>query len=159
VGRQLSLQARTSCLASLFLITNIGEEIGWRGYALPHLLRRFNSLVSSLIIGVCWAAFHWFALAQNPTQRWGYVAVGSVSLIAMSIVMTWVFNRTGSVMLTVLLHATYDVVAIGVIPLAGTGLPLLAFALTTAVVSLAAVLLIVVTGPELGRLSDVGAQK
>ena len=67
--------------------------------------------------------------------------------------MTWVFNRTGSVILMVLLHATYDVVAIGVIPLTGTGLPLLTFALTTAVVSLAAVLLIVAAGPELGRQS------
>jgi len=134
-GGVYPLQLELRALLPLLLITNLGEEIGWRGYALPRLLRRFNSLASSLIIGVCWAAFHWVALAQNPTRPWGYVAIGSVFSIAMSIAMTWVFNRTGSVVLMVLFHATYDVVAIGVIPLAGTGLPLLTFALTTAVLS------------------------
>ena len=148
------LKLELLALVPLFLITNLGEEIGWRGYALPRLLRRFSSLASGVIIGVCWAAFHWVALAQNPTRPWGYVAVGSVFMIAMSIAMTWVFNRTGSVVLMVLLHAAYDVVAIAVMPLAGTGVPLLAFALTTAVMSLAAVLLVVVTGPELGRPSS-----
>lgn len=158
-GGTYPLQLKLLALLPLFLINNLGEEIGWRGYALPRLLHRFSSLTSSLIIGVCWAAFHWVALAQNPTRPGGYLAVGSVFLIAMSIVMTWVFNRTGSVVLMVLFHAAYDVVAIGVIPLAGTGQPLLAFALTAAVMSLAAVLLIVIAGPELGRLSsdDVGA--
>ena len=155
-GGSFPFQPELLALLPVFLIINLGEEIGWRGYALPQLLRRFNSLVSSLIIGVCWAAFHWVALAQNPTHPWGYVAIGSVSLIAMSIVMTWVFNRTGSVVLMVLLHATYDVAALGVIPLAGTGLPLVALALTTAVISLAAALLIVATGPELGRPSSNG---
>jgi membrane protease YdiL (CAAX protease family) len=36
----------------------IGEEIGWRGFALPRLLRRFNGLAASLILGSIWACWH-----------------------------------------------------------------------------------------------------
>ena len=138
-------------LLALFLITNLGEEIGWRGYALPRLQKHVNSVVSSVLLGVAWAAFHWVALAQNPTQPWGYVAVGSVTLVAMSVVMTWVFNHTGSVVLMVLVHAMYDVVAIGVVPLVATTVPLLAFGLSGAVLCMMALTLALVAGPDLGR--------
>ena len=65
--------------------------------------------------------------------------------------MTWLFNHTGSVVLMVLLHATYDVVSIGVVPLVETTIPLLAFALSAVVLCLIAVLLVIITGPQLGR--------
>ena len=87
--RNVSNTSRAVSFPPLFLVTNLGEEIGWRGYALPRLQRHFNSLASSVLLGLGWAAFHWVALAQNPSQPWGYAAVGSGSLIAMSIVMTW----------------------------------------------------------------------
>ena len=103
------------------------------------------------MLGVAWAAFHWVALAQNPSQPWGYVPVGSVTLVAMSVVMTWVFNHTGSVVLMVLLHAMYDVVAIGVVPLVATTVPLLAFGLSGAVLCMMALTLALVAGPDLGR--------
>jgi hypothetical protein len=81
-----------------------------------------------------------------------------VSLIAMSIVMTWLFNHTGgSVLLMVLLHASYDVVAIGVVPLAETTVPLLAFALGAALLCLVAVILLLVHGPQLGRPAAVAS--
>jgi membrane protease YdiL (CAAX protease family) len=137
-------------LLPLLIVTNLGEEIGWRGYALPRLQRHFNSLAASGILGVSWAAFHWVALGQNPNRPWGYVAVGSVSIIAMSVVMTWLFNRTGgSVVLMVVLHAMYDVVSVAVVPLAETGLPLLAFALSGTVLCLVAVVLVLIDGPQL----------
>jgi membrane protease YdiL (CAAX protease family) len=136
----------------LLLIANLGEEIGWRGYALPRLQQHVNPLASSVILGTGWAAFHWVALGHNPSRPWGYIAVGSMSLIAMSVVMTWLFNRTGaSVVLMVVVHAMYDVVSLGVVPLAETGLPLLAFALSGAVLSLMAGLLVGLAGPQLGR--------
>ena len=36
----------------------LGEEIGWRGYALPQLLSRYSPLASSLILGLVWGAWH-----------------------------------------------------------------------------------------------------
>lgn len=158
-GGEFPVHLERFALLPLFLITNLGEEVGWRGFALPRLQRRFNSLVSSAILGLAWAAFHWVALGQNPTRPWGYIAVGSVTLIAMSVVMTWLFNRTGgSVVLMVVLHATYDVLSIGVVPLAETTVPLLAFGLSGAALCLVAVIVVLVHGPQLGRVAEVGGR-
>jgi len=81
----------------------LAEEIGWRGFALPRLQTRYNALVSSLILGVLWAIWHfhpqnWPTLA--PVAGWY-----ALSVIAFSIVLTWVYNNTGgSLLLVVLLH-------------------------------------------------------
>ena len=40
------------------LITALGEEIGWRGFALPRLQKRFNALTSALILGIFWGVWH-----------------------------------------------------------------------------------------------------
>ena len=105
-GGLLPVHLASLALLPLFLLTNLGEEIGWRGYALPQLLGHFDSLTASLILGGVWAAFHWVALAQNPSRPWGYVAISSVHLVAMSVIMTWVLNHTReSVLLMALLHA------------------------------------------------------
>ena len=108
-------------------------------------------MTASLILGGVWAAFHWVALAQNPSRPWGYVAIGSVNLVAMSVIMTWVFNHTReSVLLMALLHAAYDVVSIGVVPLIGTRVPLLAFSLSAGVLCLVAITLVITQGSNLG---------
>ncbi|MBS7614886.1 CPBP family intramembrane metalloprotease [Candidatus Bathyarchaeota archaeon] len=55
-------------LITSFLM-NMWEEIGWRGYALPALQKKHNALVSSLIVGVFWALWHW-PLLQLKTALW-----------------------------------------------------------------------------------------
>jgi membrane protease YdiL (CAAX protease family) len=138
-------------LLPLLVITNVGEEVGWRGYGLPRLQRRFSALTSSVILGGVWAAFHWVALGHNPSRPLSYLAVGTVSLVAMSVVMTWLFNRTGgSVVLMVAVHAMYDVVSIGVVPLVDTRNPLLAFTLSGILLCLIAVVLMLLDGPQFG---------
>lgn len=142
-------------LLPLFLITNLGEEIGWRGYALPRLQTRFNSLTASVLLGVAWAAFHWVALWQNPAFPWLYVTVGSLNLLALSVVMTWMFNRvSGSIPILTLTHAAYDVVSFGALPIGETSQPLLVFALGAALATLLAVGLVLAQGVELGNLKD-----
>lgn len=42
----------------VFFFSVLGEEIGWRGFALPWLQARFDALVSSLILGLIWALWH-----------------------------------------------------------------------------------------------------
>ena len=69
LGRHVPVHLELFALLPLFLITNLGEEIGWRGYALPRLQRRFTPLASSVILGVCWAAFHGWPSRRIPTDR------------------------------------------------------------------------------------------
>ena len=78
------------------------EEIGWRGFALPHLQRRYSALVSSLIIGLVWAFWHFpNFFFFTPTMLAVFVPMG----IVISVIYTWVYNSTGgSLFAVVVLH-------------------------------------------------------
>jgi membrane protease YdiL (CAAX protease family) len=94
----------------------LGEELGWRGYALPKLQERHNALVSSLIIGALWAFWHlpvfWApGAALAPGTPVGPVSVGSywLSVTGTAILFTWLFNNTrGSVLLAIILHLSVN---------------------------------------------------
>jgi membrane protease YdiL (CAAX protease family) len=151
-GGSIPFYPQRLVLLPIFLLTNLGEEIGWRGYALPRLQARHNSLTASLILGLGWAAFHWVAMLQNPAQPWAFLSIGSAYLVAMAIFITWVFNHTrGSVAATTGIHAMYDVVSISVMPLAETRVPLLGFGLGAGLACLAALGLVLARRTCLGR--------
>jgi membrane protease YdiL (CAAX protease family) len=78
------------------------EEFGWRGFALPALQARWNALTSSVVLGLAWG------LWQLPLfVAFGDSLVRSLLLIVpQTVLMTWVFNRTGgSMLLALLFHA------------------------------------------------------
>jgi len=78
------------------------EEIGWRGFALPHLQRRYSALVSSLILGLVWSFWHFpNFFFFTPTKLAVFVPMG----IVLSVIYTWVYNSTGgSSFAVVVLH-------------------------------------------------------
>jgi uncharacterized protein len=86
------------------------EEIGWRGYLLPLLQQRHTFLVSSVIAGGIWALWHlplaWASIGfQRSDEPWRYMAYFLGSILPVSCLLTWLFNRTGeSVLLASLLH-------------------------------------------------------
>ncbi len=89
----------------------LGEELGWRGFALPRLQTRFGFLAASLVVGTLWWAWHLpEALSGpgagiSPAQTIGPESQDLVFDVAVSIVMTWVYNSTGgSVFLVALFH-------------------------------------------------------
>ncbi|WP_190258876.1 CPBP family intramembrane glutamic endopeptidase [Pelotomaculum schinkii] len=55
----LYLTIPVSFIWAMFFNGSLGEEAGWRGFALPRLQQRFSPLVASLILGFFWGAFHW----------------------------------------------------------------------------------------------------
>jgi uncharacterized protein len=85
-------------------ITN-GEEIGWRGYVLPRLQARYNTLLSSLILGVIWGFWHLPKfLAPGNTSPFGWFML---RVIIEAVIYTWLYNNThGSLLLVTLLHAS-----------------------------------------------------
>ncbi len=93
-----------------FLGAGLFEEVGWRGFALPHLQRRYSALTSSLLIGVVWAFWHFpefFIFA--PSIPWSYLAAFVPAVLVMSIIFTWVYNTTGgSLFAAVLMHGAID---------------------------------------------------
>jgi uncharacterized protein len=90
-----------------FLINPLGgawEEPGWRGYALPLLLRRHSALVASAVLGVMWALWH------LPLFLTGLIPWPDAALVfALSFVFTAIYLRTaGSVLIAFLLHASIN---------------------------------------------------
>ncbi|MEJ3652071.1 type II CAAX endopeptidase family protein [Actinomycetes bacterium KLBMP 9759] len=93
----------------------LGEEVGWRGWALPHLLGRFSPLVASLVVSLIWAAWHLpllpvltsFAVMAHPAM----LPVFWFGLACLSVVLTWLYQRSGSVAPAAILHGTYNVAA------------------------------------------------
>ena len=93
--------------AAGFFLFNVfvnGEEIGWRGYALPRLQARYSAFVSSLILGVIWAVWHVPKyLAPGNSDSF---ALFFFTMLARAILFTWVYNNTnGSLLMVTLFHA------------------------------------------------------
>ena len=124
VGGLASLQFLGSGYVLTYLVTFIivliiggplGEEIGWRGFALPRMQPLHGPLVGSIILGLLWGLWH---LPEFMVPTWAESSGGSSPLaivkfcifaIAVTIVLTWVFNNTkGSVLMAVLVHASID---------------------------------------------------
>jgi membrane protease YdiL (CAAX protease family) len=83
-----------------------GEELGWRGYALPRAQARVSALSAALIIGVIQTAWHLPLFIIDRSTPPVPLIVGYMGL---GILATWVFNNTrGSVLLTMLLHASFN---------------------------------------------------
>jgi len=97
-----------------FLGGPLGEEPGWRGFALPRLQRRYGPLVGSLILGPIWAFWHlplFWAPAWNLPPTVLNLVIFVIAAIAFTTVMTWVFNNTkGSLFIAVLVHTSFDMV-------------------------------------------------
>jgi uncharacterized protein len=100
-----------------FLGGPIGEEPGWRGFALPGLQRLYGPLVGSLILGPIWAFWH-LPIFWVPTWNFPSTILNIVMFViaatAFTITLTWIFNNTkGSLLiaiLAILVHTAFDMV-------------------------------------------------
>jgi membrane protease YdiL (CAAX protease family) len=87
-------------LGTFLLVATVGggfEEPGWRGFALPRLQARRSPLVSTLLLGLACGIWH------IPL----YGPAGFVVPLILAFFYTWLYNRTGSVLICLLLHASF----------------------------------------------------
>jgi membrane protease YdiL (CAAX protease family) len=98
-------------LIAILALLVVGEEIGWRGFALPRLQARFGALGASLVLGVLWAAWHLANTAIPGLERYGYAFPAfALFVVAQTVLFTWIANHTrGSVLLAWLFHAAINV--------------------------------------------------
>ena len=135
-----------------------GEELGWRGFLLPRLQKRFNALISSLIVGVVWALWH-LPLWLLPGYGWDiipYWAFASVA-ISSSILFTFVLNNTGgSLLMASIIHLmiNFGMSVVGILGLLPS--PREGWIIASILFALYAILITVISGPtKLSRLKDV----
>jgi membrane protease YdiL (CAAX protease family) len=97
------------------LVAGIFEEIGWTGFAIPMLRQRRGVLATGLIVGFLWGAWHYIVAFWGSGDELGaftwlnflphitfYVAV----LPAYRLLMVWVYDRTASLLIAMLMHAS-----------------------------------------------------
>jgi membrane protease YdiL (CAAX protease family) len=144
----------TLTFLALIWIIAPGEELGWRGFALPHLLARHPALVSSLVLGLVGVAFHLSAYLI-PLLIPSHAAPGMPFLtfllqyLAYTIIVTWLVIQTeGSVLIACLFHGAVDITGnLVLIALDSAVGPWIWSGVTV----LVAVLIVASLGPDLGR--------
>ena len=94
------------------LTAGIGEESGWRGYALPKLQRHMSALSATLIVTLLWVGWHlprFFYYAGYMELGFSVLPLVGHGFLALAIVLTWLYNSTrGSILLVALFHGGYN---------------------------------------------------
>jgi membrane protease YdiL (CAAX protease family) len=126
-----------------------GEEIGWRGFALPELQAARSALRASLVLGVVWGVWHLpLYLLGTEIRPLSLFAPWVVLTVAASVIYTWIYNGTGgSLLLVVLFHAASNLpLTVFFEPLERDELTQ-PFLIYVALMVLAAAVVVAVTGP------------
>jgi membrane protease YdiL (CAAX protease family) len=109
----VALAAYVPSLLLQMVTTGLAEEPGWRDFALPRLQRKFGPLVGTLILGPLWGIWHLPLFLSEwggyPDVSWARIGEFIAFACVFSVVVTWVFNRTGqSLPLVMLLHVSVN---------------------------------------------------
>ncbi len=135
-------------LGVLLVTGTLGEEVGWRGFALPRLLARFSPIAASLLLGAVWGIWHLPSFFVSGLPQAGLqIPVFLLGALSLSVIATWiVIHARGSVFLSMLLHFSVN------FTLNVLGVKLLQVGLFQ---TAAALVLLAVYGPRLARRAKV----
>ena len=93
------------------LLVGVCEELGWTGFAIPRLRLRYGVFATGLLVGVVWGAWH-FPLFREGASFSGALPLAVLLLQlfawlpAYRVLMVWVYDQTGSLLVTMLMHAS-----------------------------------------------------
>lgn len=105
-------------LAGIWLILAFGEEVGWRGYALPNLIERHGFWRGASYLGLAWTVWHYPLMLSSP-----YIDISNVSTLAYwlglfslqifiaNFLICWLMVRSGAVIVVTLYHTAFNIVA------------------------------------------------
>ena len=94
-----------------FITGAVGEELGWRGFLLPRLGKRFGGTTAAWVMAILWSLWHvpaWF----NPwlPHRTMPMASTLFFIASFGVFLAFVFNRAGgSVLATILAHLSLNI--------------------------------------------------
>jgi uncharacterized protein len=126
------------------LIVGFFEELGWTGFAMPRLRRRHGVLTTGLLMGVLWGAWHvltndlWGGAAYSGGLPLAlFLTVNGFTFLvgqlpAYRLLMVWVYDRTGSLLVAMLMHASLTACTL-ILSTSATGLAFLTYGLVVAV--------------------------
>jgi membrane protease YdiL (CAAX protease family) len=121
-GAKLSEPFRLHPLALLqsfvfmFFFVGVGEETGWRGFAVPELIKQYTWRIVAFQVGIVWAIWH--APFFGTEITWPQLPAFLISVLAASVVTTFLFLRTHySVPLVCAFHGMVDAFSAAFFPL------------------------------------------
>jgi membrane protease YdiL (CAAX protease family) len=113
-------------IATFFGGGPLGEEIGWRGFALPRMQKQYGPLWGTLLLGFLWSCWHlsdFLTASKGGGQGTGWTAfltnfpVFMLAVVSLAIIMTWIYNHTGgSIFTAILAHTSVNIVEVLLIP-------------------------------------------
>jgi membrane protease YdiL (CAAX protease family) len=127
-----------------FLAISLGEESGWRGYALPRLQEGRSALSATLILAVFGMIWH-VPLFLTGDSPWSIIPI----IVAGYIIFTWLFNNTrGSVLIAMVLHTSVAIIGPLVFAPMFSGADLARYTwLLAALYSVVGILVVILAGP------------
>jgi membrane protease YdiL (CAAX protease family) len=146
------------------IMVGICEELGWFGFVIPEMRRRYSVLATGLIVGVLWGAWHimsndiWairtYSGELNPTV---YAILAGLSYLVgqlppFRILMVWVYERTGSLLVMMVMHFSLTACSISFASQAASGVQVLIYGLAQAAAMwLVAAAVVLANGGSLSR--------
>jgi CAAX protease family protein len=109
------------------------EELGWTGFVVPELKRHYGVISTGLIVGVLWGAWHllvyvWTSgMVSGALALAGYLFDAFLFLTVFRVLMVWVYDRTGSLLVAMFMHGSLTASARILMPPGIAGVPLLTF--------------------------------
>jgi hypothetical protein len=112
------------------LVVGIFEEIGWTGFAIPELRRRYSVFTTGLTVGLLWAAWHFLVYFWGSGTSTGAFSLAIFlpefiflvgTLPVYRVLMVWVYDRTGSLLVAMLMHAIHTAITTFILVPLATG--------------------------------------
>ena len=154
--------ARIGPWYSLFLIfpmalvdAPLGEESGWRGFALPRFSANRSPLINTLILAVLVVGWHIPLVISEPAVIAPYLIAG----IASAVLTNWIYyNTRGSALMAILYHSAANTVGLYYAPMLASGDQARYYWMLAAVNWVVAVAVVLLTGPTLQRQSGIAKE-
>ncbi|MFJ7736455.1 lysostaphin resistance A-like protein [Lysinibacillus sp. NPDC097287] len=89
----------------------LGEELGWRGFVLNELQKRFSPLKSAIIVGLTWGFWHaplWLMSGYSGLQLVQYIICFLSAIVAISIIITAFYNLNHNLIISIMIHQLFN---------------------------------------------------
>lgn len=145
---ELDLSPGIAIFAGLWLVLALGEELGWRAYALPRLVQRHGFILGSTILGVIWCVWHYPRMLAGPfvesiPQAAPFIALFSIQIIIANYIICWIAARARfSALPTTIFHTAFNTVS------TVYGMAAMDPSVTVAIAAVAIVLLVIDRKPQ-----------
>ena len=95
------------------LFQAFGEEIGWQGFLVPNLIKKFSFAQVAIINGLFWAVWHYPATIFHDYNQgasvWYSLIMFTIMVIGISFPHTWVRLKSGNLWTATFMHASHNI--------------------------------------------------